>query len=82
MNNISTWDYRVYCDRDGDYGFIETYYDQEGNIISYSDFINPIGSNIKELELDLENMARALNKPPLFYADMPEYKGEKNEEIN
>lgn len=76
-----TWDYRVYCDQDGDHGLIEVYYSSDGAILSYSEFINPIGSNIKELELDLENMARALNKPVLYYADMPDNKGEENDSI-
>ena len=71
MNKWSHCDYRVYCDEDNDYGLIEVFYGTDGQILCFSEFINPIGANIKELELDLEKMASALNKPTLYYADMP-----------
>jgi hypothetical protein len=71
MKNWSHWNYRVYCDENGDYGFIETYYDDKENIIAYSEYVRPYGESIKDLELDLEKMAEALNKPTLFISDMP-----------
>lgn len=71
MNNWSYCNYRVFCNEDQEFGFIEVYYDDKENIICYSDFVRPYGESIQNLELDLEKMAEALNKPTLFIGDMP-----------
>ncbi len=67
---MNKWEYRVLQDEQGDYGFVEVYYSNEDKIMSYSEFINPCGKNIKDLELDLEQMAEALNKPTLYWRDI------------
>ncbi len=74
MSKWSHWNYRSFVDENGDYGFIEVYYDENENILSYSHFMRPGGSSIKDLEFDLEKMAEALNKPTLHINDLPQNK--------
>jgi len=65
------WEYRVFKNKNGEFGFIEVYSDDNGKIDSWSlDFMNPQGDTIRDLEDDLERMARALNKPTLEDKDL------------
>jgi len=66
------WQYRVLSEH-GNYGFVKVDLKEDGsagNIIRYDDdetyyFEAPCGLTLKDLELDLERMAEALNKPAL-----------------
>ncbi len=59
------WEYRVFKSISGEYGFIEVYYSLDGKILNYTDFVDPMGKTLNDLELDIEKMAAALNKPVL-----------------
>ncbi len=66
------WEYRV-MDDDGSYGFITVAIDEQGKIKSHYlnyGFDYPVGTSFKELELELERMAEALNKPVLSKEDI------------
>ena len=65
------WDYRVYHSQDG-YCFIRAVYKENGTLnIEEMDYWpeHARASSVKDLELDLERMAEALNKPVLTEGD-------------
>jgi len=66
------WEYRV-LDDDGSFGFIKVTLDENRQVKSYYlnyGFDHPVGISFKELELELERMAEALNKPILTLNDI------------
>ena len=63
------WEYRV-LDDEGIYRFIVVQLDQNGEPINdYDNFHSPVGNSIKDIELELERLAEALNKPVLIEGD-------------
>lgn len=69
---MQKWDYRVFQNEQGQFGFIECYYDRENNPVSRSDgFMEPYGEDLAELRKDLSRMTTALNKPVLTEKDFP-----------
>ena len=71
-----TWNYRlvktVHASGDAEYHVCEMYYDEKGNIESWSDPIPPYGETPEELEDDLRRMLGALSRPVLLASDLPE----------
>ncbi len=66
------WEYRV-IDDEGSFGFITVALDENGQVKSHYlnyGFDYPVGTSMKELELELERMAEALNKPILTLNDI------------
>jgi hypothetical protein len=46
------------------YGLVEVYYDSEGKVKGWTDFIDPNGwDNVEDLRVTLEKMLKALDKP-------------------
>lgn len=46
------------------YGIVEVYYDKQGKVEGWTDFIDPNGwDNIDDLQVTLEKMLSAFNKP-------------------
>lgn len=46
------------------YGIVEVYYDKQGKVEGWTDFIDPNGwDNIDDLQVTLEKMSSAFNKP-------------------
>ena len=64
------WNYRVFKNNRGELGFVECYYDDNGNPDMRSeDFMAPFGESSFELEQDLQRMIAALKKPVLTEED-------------
>lgn len=64
-----TWRYRVAKDRDGFYGIIEYYEDENGNRIVESNHCAPIGETELELVQDIRAMLRAFEEPVIETED-------------
>lgn len=61
-----TWNYRVAKDRSGFYGIVEVYYDEQGKVSSYTDFIDPnYWEDVEDLKFTLEKMLKAFENPVL-----------------
>ncbi len=64
---MRTWDYRLVKKKGLEYyGVIEVYYDLDGEVRSYSDFIPVCGASLEEVKADLERFKQALEKPILL----------------
>lgn len=67
-----TWNYRVSKTHDSGeilYGIVEVYYDEEGEVVGWSDFIDPnYWDNPEDLKGTLKLMLEAFDKP-LFEGD-------------
>jgi hypothetical protein len=68
---MRTWDYRLVKKKGLEYyGVIEVYYDLDGEVRSYSDFIPVCGASLEEVKADLERFKQALEKPILLEEDL------------
>jgi hypothetical protein len=68
---MKTWNYRLLKKKGIEYyGVIEVYYDKDGNIKSYSDFIPVCGDSLEEVKADLERFRQALEKPIVLEEDL------------
>ena len=62
---MSTWNYRVMEDEDGQFTLREVYYTDEKEIQSWTGEVAPFGESEEELRNDLDYMLRAFNLPIL-----------------
>lgn len=60
-----SWNYRV-VKKDQYYGICEVYYDNDGKIEGWTDFIEPVGDAPDELREDMEYMMKAFQLPVLY----------------
>ena len=68
---MKTWNYRLLKKKGIEYyGVIEAYYDKDGNIRSYSEFIPVCGDSLEEVRADLERFREALEKPIVLEEDL------------
>jgi hypothetical protein len=62
-----TWNYRIMV-RNGEYAIYEVYYDDAGNVETFTDEpVYPAGESVEELCKDLEHYQQALRHPVLNY---------------
>lgn len=64
-----SWDYRVHKDSSGHH-IIETYYDDNHKVKTYSGPMEVYGETLEELRADLSYMLTALDKPILTDLDL------------
>lgn len=68
---MTTWNYRVFREEDGDYIIREVFYDANGAILGCTkEAVEPIGKSIEELEQDLCAFRDALQLPVLTVAEV------------
>lgn len=75
-----SWNYRVFCEDNGDYVIREVIYAEDGSIVSCTkDAVEPMGGTMEELASDIEAFKQALTLPVLTLGDIPtkEVKKEK-----
>ncbi|MCI0388727.1 MAG: hypothetical protein MOB07_08170 [Acidobacteria bacterium] len=79
---MTTWNYRVFHEENGDYVIREVFYDEEGCIFGCTeDTVEPFGRSLEELARDIEWFKEALEMPVLTLADVPcELKKRRKEE--
>lgn len=66
------WDYRVFCEENGDYVIREVFYDKAGSILGCTrDAVEPSGRSLDELAKDIEGFREAIALPVLTLADFP-----------
>lgn len=69
---MTTWNYRVFREENGDYVIREVFYDEEGCIVGCTeDTVEPFGRSLEELARDIEWFKEALEMPALTLADVP-----------
>jgi mRNA-degrading endonuclease RelE of RelBE toxin-antitoxin system len=68
---MTTWNYRVFREEDGDYIIREVFYDENGAILGCTkEAVEPMGKSIEELEQDLCAFRDALQLPVLTVAEV------------
>lgn len=66
-----TWNYRVFCEEDGNYIICEVFYDETGAILGCTkDAVEPMGKSLEELHQDLCAFREALQLPVLTVAEV------------
>ncbi|MGH9843840.1 MAG: hypothetical protein ACREEM_34320 [Blastocatellia bacterium] len=69
---MTSWNYRVFLEENGDYVIREVFYDEDGWIIGCTENpVEPFGRNLDELAKHLEWFKDALGLPTLTLADIP-----------
>jgi len=69
---MTTWNYRVFREENGDYVIREVFYDKEDCIIGCTeDAVEPFGRSLEALARDIEWLKEALEMPVLTLADVP-----------
>ncbi len=69
---MTTWNYRVFLEEDGDYVIREVFYDKDGCIIGCTeDAVEPFARSVEELAKNIEWFKEALELPVLTLADIP-----------
>lgn len=69
---MTTWNYRVFHEDNGDFVIREVYYADDGSIVACSErAVEPYGQSLDELARDLELFTAALSQPVLTLADVP-----------
>jgi len=58
--------YRVLRDTDGTFMFVEATYDDDGKLTGLKDSVSLKSKNLQDLEIQLENIAEALNYPAIY----------------
>ncbi|TAF52960.1 MAG: hypothetical protein EAZ61_07375 [Oscillatoriales cyanobacterium] len=70
---MTTWDYRIIQEPEGDLAIREVFYDETNTIIGCTDTpIEPFGQTIDELRQCLADLQAALDRPILQLSDIPE----------
>lgn len=68
---MTTWNYRVFREEDGDYLIREVFYDNDGRILGCTeDAVTPFGQSIDELAQNIEWFKEALDLPVLTVAEV------------
>lgn len=68
---MTTWNYRVFREEDGDYIIREVFYDEHGAILGCTkEAVEPMGKSIEELDQDLCAFRDALQLPVLTIAEV------------
>ena len=69
---MTTWNYRVFREDDGDHIIREVFYNETGSILGCTEkAVEPLGSSLAELAEDLESFKAALALPVLTLAEIP-----------
>lgn len=72
------WNYRVFCEDNGDYLIREVFYGEDGSIIACTEIaVEPCGRTLEELTKDIEYFKQALTRPVLTKTEI---KREKSKE--
>jgi hypothetical protein len=67
-----TWNYRVFCEENGDFIIREVFYGEEGEILGCTEnAVEPWGRSQDELARELEAFKEALSLPVLKLDDIP-----------
>jgi hypothetical protein len=67
-----TWNYRVFCEENGDYIIREVFYEEDGSILGCTEnAVEPFGRSLEELAENIEWFKEALKLPVLTSADIP-----------
>lgn len=76
---MTTWDYRVFKEPNGEYLVREVFYDDAGMIVaSTEDAVAPLGDSLDELAKEIEYYKRALTLPVLTNRDLPPPDSKRN----
>ena len=68
---MTTWNYRVFREEDGDYVIREVFYDDNGAILGCTkNAVEPMGKSLESLAHDLEAFQEALQHPILTIAEI------------
>lgn len=68
---MTTWNYRVFREEDGDYIIREVFYDENGAILGCTkDAVEPMGKSLEELAQELCAFRDALELPILTVAEV------------
>ena len=69
---MTTWNYRVFCEENGDYIIREVFYEEDGSILGVTEkAVEPFGRSLAELTASLQLLQAALTLPVLTLADIP-----------
>ena len=74
------WDYRVFCEENGDYVIREVFYAEDGSILGCTENeVSPTGRSLQELTEDMQLFRAALTQPVLRLSDLPPYPKQREE---
>ncbi|WP_318701826.1 hypothetical protein [Roseofilum sp. SID2] len=77
---IVNWDYRVFCEDNGDYVIREVFYAEDGSILGCTENeVCPTGRSLQELTEDLQLFRAALTQPVLRVSDVPLYSKQRED---
>ncbi len=69
---MTTWNYRVFLEENGDYVIREVFYDEDGCVIGCTENpVEPFGRTLGELAKHIEWFKEAMDLPTLTLADIP-----------